>query len=117
LNRKLKKSIHAVSDDVLNFFAAHSWPGNVRELAHALEHACVVCQNKIIHLHHLPPELQTNSITPDRLNMQHGMPSADMIRKTLIKTGGNKALAARMLGINRKTLYRNIEKYHLSGSV
>jgi two-component system response regulator HydG len=89
----------------------------VRELAHALEHACIMCPKKIIHLRHLPPELQKNNSISDRLPEQHEMQSADMIRNTLIKTGGNKAMAARKLGINRKTLYRNMKKYHINSSV
>jgi PAS domain S-box-containing protein len=117
LNGKLGKLIHGVSDEVLNHFVAHSWPGNVRELTHALEHACIMCPKRLIHLRHLPHELQKSNGISDRLSEPHGMQSPEMIRNTLIKTGGNKALAARILGINRKTLYRKIKKYHLTSSL
>ncbi len=112
LNRKLNKTIEAVSDEVMKFFASHSWPGNVRELAHAIEHACVVCQDEVICLHHLPPELQKRRVLADLLPEQTGVMEADRLHEFLIRTGGNKARAARVLGIDRKTLYRRIKKHN-----
>jgi two-component system, NtrC family, response regulator HydG len=117
LNSKFTKSIHAVSDDVLVAFVAYNWPGNIRELSHVLERACIVCQNTVIDLHHLPPELQKNngrSVVPSK--RQSG-DSVAMLLDVLGRTGGNKAAAARALGINRKTLYRHLKKYHISSSV
>ena len=90
---------------------AHSWPGNVRELRHTLEHACVLCLQDTITLGDLPGKLAasvepivTNSARRDGLNGQVGI-------QALEKAAGNKAKAARMLGIHRVTLYRNIERF------
>jgi transcriptional regulator with PAS, ATPase and Fis domain len=113
LNLKSKKSISTVSDDVMGFFLAHSWPGNVRELAHVLEHASVVCQQEIICLHHLPPELQKKRILSDWVPEQKGGQESDRLEEVLLRTGGNKARAARALGIDRKTLYRRIKKFNV----
>ena len=117
VNRKFKKSIHAVSDEVMKFFSAHTWPGNIRELAHALEHACVVCQDEVICLHHLPPELQKRRVMADFLPGQKGLQEADRLHEALVRTGGNKARAARILGIDRKTLYRRIKKHNMNSSL
>lgn len=114
LNAKLKKKVRTVSDEVMSFFSDYKWPGNVRELAHALEHACILCQEGVIHMHHLPPELQNKASFADRLPVDCTMPQAEILRNVLSKTGGNKARAARILGINRKTLYRNLKKYHIN---
>ncbi len=112
LNRKLNKSVLAVSDEVIKFFSAYSWPGNVREMAHALEHASIVCQNGLIGLHHLPPELQKSRVMASILPGQNYSNDAEQLCDALAKTGGNKARAARLLGIDRKTLYRHIRKYY-----
>jgi PAS domain S-box-containing protein len=112
LNRKLNKTIEVVSAEVMRFFASHSWPGNVRELAHAIEHACVVCQDEVICLHHLPPELQKRRVLADLLPEQTEVMEAERLHEVLIRTGGNKARAARVLRIDRKTLYRRIKKYN-----
>jgi PAS domain S-box-containing protein len=117
LNRKFKKSIRAVSDEVMRFFEFHTWPGNVRELAHALEHACVVCQDEIICLHHLPPELQKGRVLADLLPEQKGAKESDRLYEVLSQTGGNKARAARVLGIDRKTLYRRIKKHNMPSTI
>jgi PAS domain S-box-containing protein len=108
LNRKLKKSIRAVSDEVMKFFVSHNWPGNVRELAHAMEHACVVCQDEIICLHNLPPDLQKRRIIADFV------PDQKRLQEALLSTAGNKARAARVLGIDRKTLYRRLKKNNMA---
>ena len=112
LNRKLNKSVLGVSDEALAFFSAYSWPGNVREMAHALEHASIVCQNGFIGLHHLPPELQKRRVMASILPGQNNLNDAKQLCDALAKTGGNKARAARLLGIDRKTLYRHIKKYN-----
>ena len=114
LNSKLAKSIHAVSDDVLLVFLAYSWPGNIRELSHVLERACIVCQDTVIDLHHLPPELKKNNTGSAVPSGRQGVDSAAVLLDVLGRTGGNKAAAARVLGVNRKTLYRQLKKYHIS---
>jgi transcriptional regulator with PAS, ATPase and Fis domain len=117
LNGKLAKSIHAVSDEVLVAFLVYSWPGNIRELSHVLERACIVCQNTVIDLHHLPPELQKNNSRSTLPSGGQSVDSAAVLLDVLGRTGGNKASAARALGINRKTLYRHLKKYHIDTSV
>jgi two-component system, NtrC family, response regulator HydG len=56
LQQKLHKQITAVSEDVLRLFLQHPWPGNVRQLEHALEHAMVLCQHRVITMECLSPE-------------------------------------------------------------
>ena len=117
LNSKFKKSIHAVSDEVLNVFLAYSWPGNIRELSHMLERACIVCQDTVIDQHHLPTKLQKSNGRSAVSSERQGVDSAAELQEVLSRTGGNKASAARMLGINRKTLYRHLKKYHVDTSL
>jgi transcriptional regulator with PAS, ATPase and Fis domain len=108
-NRQFEKGIEYVSDNVLRGFSEYDWPGNVRELGHAIEHAFVLCDNSIITLEYLPPELA--SFIKDRYSMagRDVREGTRLIQEALRKTGGNKARAARMLGIDRKTLYRKLQ--------
>ena len=112
-NRKLNRSIRAVSSDVERVFMEYPWPGNVRELEHALEHAFILCPGDTLCVDHLPSELQDcfRGTSGPRKTTEEDEASA--IREALRKTAGNKARAARLLGIDRKTLYRKLARYNL----
>jgi PAS domain S-box-containing protein len=114
-NRRFNKQIEAVSDDVVRKLTAYPWPGNVRELEHAIEHAFVLCHNRIIVIDHLPPEIR--EYRGDQQSEFEKSPSLDIptILEALEKTGGNKAKAARLLGVNRRTIYRKLSRKEVSG--
>jgi transcriptional regulator with PAS, ATPase and Fis domain len=113
-NVKFKKTIEAVSSDVFKAFLKYPWPGNVRELEHTMEHAFVLCCQNIITFDHLPPDFMGAP------GIEHRPPDATQavdshaILEVLNKTAWNKAKAARLLGIDRVTLYRKIKKYNLT---
>ncbi len=131
ISRKIGKTISGISDQTLAIMERYPWPGNVRELEHVLERACVLCDSPTISAGQLPPEIihfqqevhitqpeqvlaqvGTSVITP--LNRYNGQtPMAELILSALRKTGGNKAKAARILGIDRSTLYRKIKEMQI----
>ena len=113
-SKKFQKQITGVSETVLNLFMNYQWPGNVRELEHALEHAFVVCRGNRIAVEHVPQELRESAVSQTTRQEAPLPDEAETIRQALQKTGWNKAKAARLLGIPRRTFYRKIEKYHLS---
>lgn len=114
-NKKLNTEISAVSGDVLRIFMSHAWPGNVRQLEHTLESACVFCRQGIITLDHLPPEFRIMFDGKVSENLDEYSDSEHrLILHALEHTDWNKAKAARMLGIGRRTLYRKIVQYNLS---
>ena len=113
-NERFKKDIEGISREVLNKFMSYSWPGNVRELEHAIEHAFILCRGKVITLEHLPTAIR-DSIEADKIKTNgkqyaKKFTGEEKILEALDKTDGNKAKAARLLGINRRTLYRKINK-------
>jgi PAS domain S-box-containing protein len=111
-NVKFKKNIEGVSADVLKALNKYSWPGNVRELEHAVEHAFVLCNQNIITIEHLPLEFM--KIPGMRRSSGSGQGNdLDPTLAALTQTAWNKAKAARLLGIDRVTLYRRIKKYNL----
>ncbi len=127
---KVGKSINGISNQALDLMNSYSWPGNVRELKHVMERACVLCNGPSISTSELPREVvqckqQLNRPEPERLLSptlpiakspfpgDENLPMADRILLALERTGGNKAKAARLLKIDRTTLYRKIKSLNL----
>jgi len=89
----------------------HDFPGNVRELENVIEHAFVLCRGALIEEHHLPPNLRAETIAGET-RLPRGL-TLDAMEKLLIRDalqrhGGNRAAAARDLGINASTLFRRL---------
>ena len=115
------KQIARVGEEVMRIFMTYPWPGNVRELRSALEHACILCPGGEILPAHLPPELTQAPVqrvhapqaqlrpVPERL-IQRGLSREDIL-EALERAANNRAKAARLLGVDRRTLYRNMEKF------
>jgi PAS domain S-box-containing protein len=109
-NRRFNKTIEGVSDDVLRIFSDYTWPGNIRELEHAIEHAFVLCHSRFIAVDHLPPEIRESQDDQKATAQKEPSLNLQTILEALEKTGGNKAKAARLLGINRRTIYRKLSQ-------
>ena len=107
-NKRFNKKIEGVSDDVIQILSDYSWPGNIREMEHTLEHAFMLCHMNFITVDHLPLEISTyhKSLKPS-FDKDLAIDIKDILQ-ALEKTDGNKAKAARLLGINRKTIYRKL---------
>jgi DNA-binding NtrC family response regulator len=90
----------------------HGWEGNVRELLAAVDHAVALCEGPEIGLAHLPAHLVARpALLPDGSGPRtlREVEHAHILR-TLTSTGGNKLRAARLLGINRMTLYNKLRE-------
>jgi PAS domain S-box-containing protein len=94
-----------VSNEALSMLMDYRWPGNVRELQNALQFAFVKCSGKVIGPEDLPMELREAQNNCVRRGPTRKL-DADAVKTALQKTGGNKARAAKMLGVGRATLYR-----------
>ena len=97
-----------LSKKALSIMMDYLWPGNVRELQNALHYALVKCKGRLIRPEDLPMELKSGRSSrrgPTRKLNQ------EMVQAALERTGGNKAKAARHLGVGRATLYRFLEEF------
>lgn len=114
-NEKFGKNISGYTSDVMKGFMEYNWPGNVRELEHLLERACILCQQPTITTDDLPVELKVGAYGNKPLQAENatGAEEAQLILQALEKAKWNKARAARILGIDRSTLYRKMEKFGL----
>jgi len=118
-NRRFKKSIDGVASNVLSRFMSYAWQGNVRELEHVLEHAFVLCDGPVINIEHLPPEIReyAQADSASRLPKFPNKPiEAQEVLAALEKTRWNKTKAAKLLGIDRRTIHRKIKKHNLLGN-
>jgi DNA-binding NtrC family response regulator len=90
---------------------AHDWPGNVRELRNALERAAILCEGGLITAQHL--SLQPRPRGEDAESTQLSVMERDTIAQVMRETRGNKAQAARRLGLSRTQLYVRLRRYQI----
>jgi len=103
----------SVPTEVLRKLMDYSWPGNVRELENVVERAAVLCRSELLGLSDLPDAVASATPRPpSELTFSIGTPLSEveqrMIRDTLSHTGGDKSLAAQLLGISTRTIYRKL---------
>ncbi len=113
LNEELKKKITGASVEVLGTFMAHSWPGNVRELRHVLEHACVVCRGTVLTGEDLPHDVFAPAAQATAPKGADNSGEIQALVQALRQSKWNKTLAARLLGVSRRTFYRRLAQYRL----
>jgi len=131
LRSRTGEAISGLTPAAMECFMDYHWPGNVRELKSALEFAFVIAEQGLIDLDQLPPKITAPKrplTDPSRLSLQaadHGKPaetstytfppgeSAEKreLIEALRKTNGNQSQAARILSINRVTVWNRMKKY------
>lgn len=96
----------------LELLTRYNWPGNVRELANAVQYAMIKCREGSIRVAHLPPEIRgiAGEGRPGKPGPLPKLNTAAVL-DALRKSGGNRAKAARLLGVSRTTLYRFIRAH------
>jgi DNA-binding NtrC family response regulator len=122
MNAKHGRQVSAISEEVIQLFAAHSWPGHVREMRNTLERAVILCSGPVIEKKHLPPNFGTTTPSlaasandPRSVHLSVGTTVEEaerqLIFKTLNATNNNKTRAAEILGISLKTLHNKLKEY------
>jgi transcriptional regulator with PAS, ATPase and Fis domain len=114
LSAEFGRRVDGVSHDAMAALMAHDWPGNVRELRNVLERGMVVASGSVIQA----GELGLAARAPDGAPADEGLSTLDDVERRHIayvmeKTAGNVSQAARILDIDRVTLYHKLKKYHL----
>ena len=112
-SHKNNKPVLNVPSEVMNKLLDYSWPGNVRELENAIERAVVLSRGDTLQLADLPEAIsQAQPSVVEALTFPIGTPLDEvehrLIRETLRHTSGDKALAAQLLGISTRTIYRKL---------
>jgi two-component system response regulator AtoC len=118
-NQKSKREVKGVSAAAMKMLTLYPWPGNVRELEHTIERILILEDGDLIQPEHLPSFISgrqgdfqvfsDGELTLEELERRY-------LQFILRRTKGNQSSAARILGINRKTLGQKIQKYNLRTS-
>lgn len=114
-NTELEKNILGFSEEVSQKITTYHWPGNLREMQNAIKRAVLLCQEEYIQLLHLPIEVINDSHedeVPVRSLFQNKF-EKNLILEALQKAEGNKSKAAKILNIDRKTLYNKLTFYNI----
>jgi two-component system, NtrC family, response regulator AtoC len=110
-----------VSGNAMKALLAYDWPGNVRELENCLERAVALGDQRILEVNDLPPSIAQAEIQAEALELGDfsgratdlGDIERATIERVFSQVNGDKALAGKMLGISRATLYRKLKRYHI----
>jgi DNA-binding NtrC family response regulator len=110
---KNARSRLVVAPEVMSKLLDHTWPGNVRELQNVIERAAVLCRSDTLRLEDLPEAIaQASAPAASALTFSIGTPLDEvehrLIRETLAYTQGDKSMAAQLLGISTRTIYRKL---------
>ncbi|HEY3139181.1 MAG TPA: sigma-54 dependent transcriptional regulator [Blastocatellia bacterium] len=113
--QQLGEPVRRFSNDAMRVLMTHTWPGNVRELENAVEHALTMGRGEIL----LPEDLPVSVTAPERDIVSEAtlddLTLAELERRYIIrvleKMGGHQLKTARVLGIDRRTLYRRLRQY------
>jgi len=122
-NARNQRAVAAVDPGAMAVLEAYSWPGNVRELRNVIERATIVAEGRFITEKDLPPLTASlgsgrgttiaSPVAPGLVpGMTVGQAEQELIRVTLLHTGGNKTRAAELLGISLKTLHNKLHRQH-----
>ncbi len=114
LQIKSQKQITGLDQKAMDLFMTYPWPGNVRELKSAIEFAFVITEKGLITPQHLPPQIAKN-IKVEEINSNfsdhHKLAEKEALIEALRQSKGNQSQAARILGINRVTVWNRMKKY------
>ena len=110
---KHDKEIDGISEDVLGVLSNYHWPGNIDELMNVIQKAVVLTQGKVISKSDIPENIIKRERTDDKgIFIPIGMPLHEvekrMFKETLKETKGDKEIAARLLGVTPRTIYRKM---------
>ncbi len=117
------KTVNSFSTEAMDLLLKYPWPGNVRELRTAIEHAVVLSKTERITPRDLPPWVRNLSPSsgqaPEPSHVREDLTvreaEKEMIIRALKDADGNRTLAAKKLGMSRRTLHRKLHQYHLEG--
>lgn len=114
-NKELGKEVIGFDESVMQVFQRYSWPGNLREMRNVVKRATLLCQSGFITMEHIPAELSDSiaAPAPEDLALKRERHEVDLIREALAKCHNNKSEAARLLKIDRKTLYNKLKLYSI----
>ncbi|MRT92579.1 sigma-54 dependent transcriptional regulator [Ancylomarina sp. 16SWW S1-10-2] len=112
-NANLKTSVESFEKSVEIIFNNYKWPGNLREMKNIIKRATLLARGKQITLKEIPSELNFEASLNNTFTLSNTEDESKAIIETLEATNYNKSKAARILNIDRKTLYNKLKRYEI----
>ena len=110
-NRELGKQVTGFNKEAVRILERYDWPGNLRQMKNMIMCAALLASGEYITPAELPVEIKKDN--PDKLTLYDQEAEKETILRALESSGNNKSKAAKMLGIDRKTLYNKMKLYHI----
>jgi two-component system response regulator HydG len=117
-NHELKRNVQSISPQAKKVLQQYDWPGNLRELRNVIKRMVLLTTSNAAGIETLPDEMlftvtHSKNTSESDLKLLNEATEKEMIQKTLHQVKFNKSKAAKLLNIDRKTLYSKIERYGL----
>ena len=112
-NEELERDVVGFSDEALELLHSYSWPGNLREMQNTIKRSVLLATGKIIDVDALPMQMQTETKEEESYSLFKNKNEQELILDALEQANGNKSKAARILSIDRKTLYNKLKQYDI----
>ncbi len=118
-SEKYNKSLREFTSEALNILMKQEWPGNIRMFKNIIEKTAIFAQEPLIRAEHITLALNSENSSdinlPKNMHIQDflDMKEKEFIERALLLSGGKKQAAAEMVGVDRATLWRKIQKYNI----
>jgi DNA-binding NtrC family response regulator len=116
-NAENGKNVTELTGDAMSVLMAYDWPGNVRELRNAIEQMVVLARSERLTVRDVPASIRgaadLSKVSVVRSGMTVEEAERQLILQALKESGQNRTLAARKIGISRRTLHRKLKKFGL----
>lgn len=116
-NREFGRSVRGFGADALAALSAHDWPGNIRELENRMKRGVLMSEGRLITAADLELAPGVEDLTAYDLRAARARTERDVVQRALARSEGRLAVAARLLGVSRPTLYSLLESHGLSPGV
>lgn len=111
-NHDLEREVAGFDEEVTQLFLSYDWPGNLREMKNTIKRSVLLTRSGLISTSVLPQEMSLPSVSEESVAL-YKEDEETAIRKALDQTNFNKSKAARLLDIDRKTLYNKLKLYNI----
>ncbi|MCY1216974.1 Transcriptional regulatory protein ZraR [compost metagenome] len=112
-NEDLEKDIEGFDDEVIELFMNYDWPGNLREMKNTIKRSVLLTKTNSVPIDVLPQEMRSAIEQENAVSYYSKENEESAIRSALEKAGFNKTKAAKLLNIDRKTLYNKLKLYSI----
>ena len=112
-NNELERQVERFDRNVIELFQSYQWPGNLREMKNTIKRSVLLTKENVITMDVLPPDMELLSRQDGMLSNYAKGDEEQAIRQALERANYNKSKAAKLLDIDRKTLYNKLKLYNI----